>query len=279
MLNWFKRNRAAASGPDYTQIDTREKAQELYKRGELTTLLLLPGAFGGEAVPQNVVYVPAAAAAMKMQIDENTVRPLAQSGRITRYTATPEYVGRSVVPSLVRISAWDPGNFEAVVHVWGQSLKKGSEHVSNGGNPEQAGYVPASAVLNALSPDAFVRAYIADYETWNRWAYETTAKAMTKESMAAAELAYVALLGKYCPPGRKHQPISFGSDSLHDHGRETVLEVHGDADSRVVKTRHTKVVGKTTINDEFEYHLKKIGGRWFLTSNLYVSAEGKLECL
>ena len=46
-----------------------------------------------------------------------------------------------------------------------------------------------------------------------------------------------------------------------------------------MKTRHTKTDGRVTIAQDYEYHLKKMGGRWLLTSIVYVFADGKVDGL
>ena len=135
----------------------------------------------------------------------------------------------------------------------------------------------AATTVEALGPEDFVRAYIADYESWNRFAFQVGAQdPRGSGSMAAAESAYGALLSKYCPPGHPHQPLAFGSDSLHDTARETIVSAERVADGCVVKTRHAKTV---TFTADYEYHLLRADQRWFLTSNLYVDTDGKYECL
>jgi hypothetical protein len=124
MLSWFKRREAPNLGPDYRHIDSREKAEDLYRRGELKKVLLLPAEFGGKDIVANVVYVPAITAELKARIDLNTIQPLAQKGQVRRYTATPEYDGKSVIPSLIRISATEPGRFEASIPIWGMLYRR-----------------------------------------------------------------------------------------------------------------------------------------------------------
>jgi hypothetical protein len=117
MFNWFRRRGAPKLGPDYRHIDTREKAEKLCARGELQKLLLLPVEFGGEDIAPNVIYVPPFAAELKTRLDLNTILPLAREGQVSTYTATPEYEGKSVVPTLVRVAASDPGHIEGTVSI------------------------------------------------------------------------------------------------------------------------------------------------------------------
>jgi len=265
-------------GPDYRHIDSREKAEELCRRGELRKILLLPAEFGGQDILANVVYVPAFAAELKSRIELNTVKPLAQNGQIRRYTATPEYEGRSVIPSLIRILATDPGRFEGSIPIWGEAVQKSAEPNSEEEVVNEAALTPPAVTVDALGPEGLVRAFIADYENWNKFAYQASSQG-SSGGMAAAESAYIALLQKFCPPDHRHQPIAFGSDSSHDSIREAIVSVEVAADSCVVKTRHTKITGPLTIAQDYEYHLIKTGQKWFLTRVLYVFADGKYDGL
>jgi hypothetical protein len=123
VFGWLKK-RAPSSGPDYSGVDSIAKAQELVARGELSPLYLLPAAFGGDDAPPNTVYVPEFVLDIKRGIDENTVMPLVQEGKVTRYTANPKYEGRSVVPNALEIHAHDPANFHAEIQIWGDALSK-----------------------------------------------------------------------------------------------------------------------------------------------------------
>ena len=277
MLSWFRRRGAPNAGPDYRHIDTRGKAEDLYRRGELQKILLLPVEFGGQDIPPNVVYVPAIAAQLKTRIDLNTVRPLAQKGQVRRYVATPEYEGKSVIPSLLRISATDPGRFEGTVAIWGKAVQKNAEPMSEQEPVNQHVFTPSATAVEALGPEDFVRAFIADYESWNAFAYQVGPDPGGR--MAAADFAYDTLLQKYCAPGHAHQPIAFGSKSLHDIEHEAIVGAEIAADSSVVKTRHARTVGKLTLTHDYEYHLKRADQRWFLTRILYVDSDGKHEGL
>jgi hypothetical protein len=275
VLSWFRRRGAPKVGPDYRHIDSREKAEDLCRRGELTKLLLLPVEFGGEDIPPNVVYVPVVAAHVKTRIDLNTIKPLAQKGQVRRYEARPEYEGKSVIPSLIRISATEPGRFEGTVAIWGKAVQQNAKPVSQQA-ADRLEFTPAATAVEALAPEDFVRAFIADYASWNGFAYRLSEQ---RGGMAAAESAYDALMEKYCPPGHPHQPLAFGSESNHEPTQETVVHVELVADGCVVKTRQARVRGNTTLNNDYEYHLRRVDPRWFLTSILYVTRDGKYEGL
>jgi hypothetical protein len=111
-------------GPDFSQVSSVAKAQELVQRGELEQLLLLPAEFGGREVPENVVYVPVGFRSVKERIDRNIVAPLVAEGKITRYRALPEYQGDSFIPIAIKIEASDPASFTTVINIWGEALNR-----------------------------------------------------------------------------------------------------------------------------------------------------------
>ena len=91
MFGWFKK-KAPPNRPDFSTIDSRAKAEELFVRGELEQLFVVPLEFGGQDIPLNILYVPIGVAAVKSRIDNNVIGPLASQGKVTKYTARPEYV-------------------------------------------------------------------------------------------------------------------------------------------------------------------------------------------
>lgn len=119
-MSWFRKK--TPTGPDFSAVDTREKALALAERGELIELLLLPEEFGGQAVLPNIVHVPAFVVDLKRSTDMNVIMPLAREGKITRYSAEPSYAGSSFVPVAIRIVAHDPGQFTSTIRIWGEGL-------------------------------------------------------------------------------------------------------------------------------------------------------------
>jgi hypothetical protein len=109
--------------PDFSSIDSLEKALALVSEGKLEKVLLLPEEFGGEDRRENVVYVPVGTAALKGQTDRNVIAPLAAEGKVRRYNAAPQYAGNSFVPTSIKIEASDPGNFRFDLAIWGDALK------------------------------------------------------------------------------------------------------------------------------------------------------------
>jgi hypothetical protein len=110
-------------GPDFSSVDTEEKARQLYERGDLVKLFLLPPIFGGEDVLPNIVYVPIWVGQFKESHDRNVVAPLAAQGKVTHYAAVPKYAGASHIPIAIEITASDPAQVTYVIHIWGDALQ------------------------------------------------------------------------------------------------------------------------------------------------------------
>jgi hypothetical protein len=125
MFDWFKKKSPQTNGPDFSGIDSQAKAEKLFRRGELEKLFLMPPEFGGEDVPHNTLYVPVGVAAIKAGIDNTVIRPLAAEGKITKYTASPEYQGESFIPIAIVIEASDPGEYSTTIKIWGDALERG----------------------------------------------------------------------------------------------------------------------------------------------------------
>jgi hypothetical protein len=113
------------SGPDFSNIDSLAKAEELFHRGELEKLYLMPLEFGGAELPVNTLFVPLGIAEIKSGIDNNVIAPLAADGKITTYKATPEYQGKSFIPIAITIVASNPGHFTSTINIWGDALARG----------------------------------------------------------------------------------------------------------------------------------------------------------
>jgi hypothetical protein len=109
-------------GPDYSHVDSLEKAVAAHARGELEKVWLLPRAFGGQDVPENVVYAAPGTELMKRHVDEGVIAGLIQSGAVSRYRAVPEYQGSSMVPIALEIVASDPGSYTSTLVFWGEAL-------------------------------------------------------------------------------------------------------------------------------------------------------------
>jgi hypothetical protein len=124
MFNWFKKPKAQDMGPDWSHVDSIDKARKLATAGQLTRLQLLPDVFGGADLPENSVYVPSFVAEIKADIDNNTVMDLVEQGMVQRYVASPRYQGKSVIPIAIAIEATEPANFRAEIKIWGAALEE-----------------------------------------------------------------------------------------------------------------------------------------------------------
>jgi hypothetical protein len=113
------------SGPDFSHVDSREKAEQLASRGELARLHLVPPEFGGTDDARNLVYVPPFVVALKQHADANVIAPLIREGRVRSYVARPQYEGASFVPASIEIRASDPSEFETSLRIWGPALADG----------------------------------------------------------------------------------------------------------------------------------------------------------
>lgn len=90
---------------------------EALKKGELVVVYLMPLAFGGAADETNAVYAPPAAAKIKQQCDD-TVERLFVSGEVSEYRAMPQYKGKSIVPSCIKIKVTGVTSFEQTIRIW-----------------------------------------------------------------------------------------------------------------------------------------------------------------
>ena len=124
MFSWFKKAKSTSAGPDFSHVTSKEKAQELFQRGELKKLFLMPLEFGGADAEINVMYVPAFAVQMKARVDTNIIKPLIEQGKVKHYSATPEYQGISFIPCAIKIEASDPADFSTVINIWGNALNR-----------------------------------------------------------------------------------------------------------------------------------------------------------
>jgi hypothetical protein len=125
MFGLSKKQSPPPIGPDFSGIDSLAKAEAMFHRGDLEKLFLMPLEFGGQDIPDNTLYVPIGVADVKWGIDNNVIAPLVAEGRITKYTATPEYQGDSFVPIALKIVASEPGDFTTTISIWGDALGRG----------------------------------------------------------------------------------------------------------------------------------------------------------
>ena len=110
------------SGPDFSHVDSQEKAVDLFIQGKLEKIFLMPLELGGSDTSINTLYVPPGVSSIKAGIDNNIVVPLAKVGKITEYAAIPEYQDSSFVPIAIKIEASNPSRFSTTIRIWGNAL-------------------------------------------------------------------------------------------------------------------------------------------------------------
>lgn len=125
MLDWFKKKSLPPVGPDFSGIDSQEKAEELFRLGQLEKVFLIPLEFGGQDNSDNYLFVPIGVPEIKAGIDNNVIRPLIEDGTVSQYSATPEYQGASFIPIALKIVASNPGSFTTEINMWGEALGRG----------------------------------------------------------------------------------------------------------------------------------------------------------
>lgn len=105
------------TNPDYSNIDSHEKAQQLCARKELVKLHLMPLDWGGEDVALNIIYVPEFVLEQKVRID-GMIEELLVAGYNLHYAASPEYKGRSLIASKLVITVSGDRQLEATIEIW-----------------------------------------------------------------------------------------------------------------------------------------------------------------
>jgi len=120
-MDWFRKEKSPP-GPDFSHIDSREKAERLVETGELVALLMLPEEFGGDGRPENVVFVPQFVADLRESAHENIIRPLVAEGKVTQYSVEPEYAGKCFIPIALKLKAYNPAEFTYEIRIWGEAL-------------------------------------------------------------------------------------------------------------------------------------------------------------
>jgi hypothetical protein len=111
-------------GPDFSYVDSLAKAADMHAEGGLERLYLYPLEFGGQDVAENFVYVPIGVVDIKFGIDNNIIRPLVDSGKVTKYRTSLDYQGDSVIPVAINIDASEPGRFSTTIKIWGDALQR-----------------------------------------------------------------------------------------------------------------------------------------------------------
>ncbi len=102
---------------DFSSIDSHEKAQALFAKGQLVKLYLMPLDFGGHDSPINTLLVPTFANSRKSKFDSGIYEML-NGGAKLGYSASPEYKGSSFVPSKLIINVKGDKTIAEVIDIW-----------------------------------------------------------------------------------------------------------------------------------------------------------------
>jgi hypothetical protein len=137
----------------------------------------------------------------------------------------------------------------------------------------------APAGLASDAPEDIVRLFIKDYQAWNDGAYKRSRESKDTDVMKQATASYRKLIEKYCQPGFVHAPIAFGSNAQHHPDFEKVTGAQIKDERAIVHTTYSRRVADVELGHNYEYHLKRVGGKWYLFSVLYVDRDGKYEGL
>lgn len=124
MFGFFNKRKSEPQTVDLSAIDSREKAEALYRAEVLQKLFMLPPEFGGEDHPVNTIFVPPAVVKRKAEIDQQVVGALIEAQKVTKYSAKPEYEGVSVIPVSLTITVSDPETYEFPISIWGSAIDR-----------------------------------------------------------------------------------------------------------------------------------------------------------
>jgi hypothetical protein len=249
--------------PDFSNID-RSKAQQMFHEGHLEELYLMPLEFGGQDFSANVLYVPKGIAAIKSSIDSKIIRPLLEKGTVSQYAAVPEYHGNSFVPARLRIRAFNADNnnddFTTEIDIWGPHLRSAFAEAHSFETPEKT-----------------VLAYIGAHCRWENQSREGDEKLGWVAGAIIAQHEYERLISHFCASSVRPQPLSYGEPTMHDPILETIESVSVSGGTANVITK--RINTETKVNSDYEYHLVSDSDGWRISSVLYVSDDGKFECL
>ena len=110
-------SQAIENAPDFNAIDSLEKAMELFEKGELSKIYMMPLEFGGEDSPENTLYVPEFVQELKNRFDK-MVEDLLLDGKKLSFEATPEYKGKSFVPAKLILVVTGDSEFTETITIW-----------------------------------------------------------------------------------------------------------------------------------------------------------------
>jgi hypothetical protein len=113
-------NHARTVHPDFSAVTSIAAAKALAARGKLVRIYLFPTELGGPDVDENITYVPPEAAAA-LSLVTGTLQRYVKQGLVDKMDVTPDYKGKSIVPSRIVMNATHskkPGAFHPTVEIW-----------------------------------------------------------------------------------------------------------------------------------------------------------------
>jgi hypothetical protein len=106
---------------DFSRITTADRALTLSRQGKLARVILLPAVLGGSMEAEaNVAYVPPEVVPVHQRLTA-TLERYFREGRIDHLSVDPEYKGKSLVPTRIRVEAGKEGRvgaFTTVIGIW-----------------------------------------------------------------------------------------------------------------------------------------------------------------
>ena len=107
------------SNVSFAEIDSIEKAKEECRNGNLERMHIMSPIFGGSDDDSNILYVPVGINRIKEGYDD-ILADLVEQGKAQSFNCTPEYKGKSVIPSKITITSGKDGVevFKQTINVW-----------------------------------------------------------------------------------------------------------------------------------------------------------------
>ena len=102
---------------NFTDIDSMAKLEQLYHKGRLVKILLMPEEFGGIDSGVNSLYVTQEAQKVKQEFDDK-ILSLSSKGKKLFYNITPEYNDRSYIASKLHLSVTGDVLLEHTIEIW-----------------------------------------------------------------------------------------------------------------------------------------------------------------
>lgn len=110
----------AAAAPDFSAVTTKAAAERLVRAGQLVEITLFPTELGGPEEPRNLSYITPEAAFVRSLVI-GTLSRFFEDDVIDTLEVEPDYKGRSIVPSSIRMIAThsgQEGHFATTIDVW-----------------------------------------------------------------------------------------------------------------------------------------------------------------